>query len=177
MRVSFEKTQFIKSDVEFLFFVVSEDLRKVIINYEIPKILRTLHSFLGLSNCYRRFIKDYALIVKLHDTSTRKNRTIDNNAKKNIEIILDDEALGAFRQIKYILVFDMLSIFFLGKIHNRIKTNFPAVKLVHTQRLMTDIFNRVDQKEVLHTEHNRAHRSLKENIMQVLGEYYFPNKR
>lgn len=65
----------------------------------------------------------------------------------------------------------------LGKIQRRITTEFPGIKFVHTKTLVTDILNEDDQKEILYTEHNRAHRSLKENMVQVLRDYYFPNMR
>lgn len=111
MRVSAEKSKFFRQEVEFLGFVVSEKGIKTcpnkvndIVNFQAPKSLRALRSFLGLSGYYRRFIKDYAAIVKPLTTLLRgENGHIGANQSKKIKIKLNEEALTAFEKIKKIL--------------------------------------------------------------------------
>ena len=111
MRVSLEKSKFLKNSVEFLGFVVSEkgiktcpNKIKDILNYKIPKTLRGLRSFLGLAGYYRRFVKDYARITKPLSRYLRgENGSINSKGSKNIPIDLDEAALKAFSKIKNIL--------------------------------------------------------------------------
>lgn len=65
----------------------------------------------------------------------------------------------------------------LGQIQDKLISMFPSVKFVHTKKMVNDIFNPNDQAEILSTEHNRAHRSARENECQILTDYYFPNIR
>jgi len=53
--------------------------------------------------------------------------------------------------------------------------NFPSVKFRHTENFVIDVFNIDDKLEIANNEHNRAHRSYKENILQILEHYYFPD--
>ena len=65
----------------------------------------------------------------------------------------------------------------LAQIQHLLITSYPSVKFRYTNKFVTDVFNRDDQLEILHNEHNRAHRSVKENLNQILEDYYFPNMR
>lgn len=56
----------------------SKDKVKDIVDYEVPKTLRALRSFLGLSSYYRRFIKDYAFTLS-HKYLRGENGTIGTN--------------------------------------------------------------------------------------------------
>ena len=111
MTLSPEKSKFFKTQVEFLGFLVSEaDITTCtgkahdIINYETPQSLRALRSFLGFSGYYRRFIKDYASIVKPLTVYLRgENGHVGARDSKNIKIDLNPEALQAFDRIKKIL--------------------------------------------------------------------------
>lgn len=111
MRVSSEKSKFFRKEVEFLGFVVSAqgiktcpDKVKDIIDYETPKTLRSLRSFLGLSGYYRRFIKDYAQIAKPLTKFLRgENGNVSSRKSKNIPVHFDEDAINAFKRIKSIL--------------------------------------------------------------------------
>uniref|UniRef100_W8C8G1 RNA-directed DNA polymerase n=1 Tax=Ceratitis capitata TaxID=7213 RepID=W8C8G1_CERCA len=111
MRVSEEKSKFFKEEVEFLGFTVSsKGIRtspskvEAILNYQEPKSLRSLRSFLGLSGYYRRFIKDYAHISKHLTKYLRgENGHVNSRHSKKINISLDEEAIAAFNKLKSIL--------------------------------------------------------------------------
>jgi len=68
--VNLEKCEFLKDDMEFLGHVISKEGIKVdeqkvrtIKEWKEPKDVKELRSFLGLTNYYRKFIKDYAKIA------------------------------------------------------------------------------------------------------------------
>uniref|UniRef100_W8BY62 RNA-directed DNA polymerase n=1 Tax=Ceratitis capitata TaxID=7213 RepID=W8BY62_CERCA len=111
MRVSLQKSKFFKKEVEFLGFVVSakgistcRDKIKAIANYQEPKSLRALRSFLGLSGYYRRFIKDYAHISKPLTKYLRgENGHVKSKHSKHISISFDNDAKQAFQKLKNIL--------------------------------------------------------------------------
>lgn len=62
----------------------------------------------------------------------------------------------------------------LASIQNDINKLFPAVKFVHSDRIVIDIENEDDQSEIMLNEHNRAHRNAQENYNQILECYFFP---
>lgn len=71
MRVSNEKSHFFNVEIEFLGHIIKHnkitvDPEKIatIRDYEKPRTLKQLRSFLGLAGYYRKFIKDYAKITK-----------------------------------------------------------------------------------------------------------------
>lgn len=62
----------------------------------------------------------------------------------------------------------------LGEIQNPIKKYFPGVKFIFSKLFVIDLTDKNDQLEVATNEHNRAHRNLKENVKQILLQYFFP---
>ncbi len=71
LKLSLEKCKFFQTSVKYLGHIVSEncveaDPQKIeaIKTWPSPKNLKELRSFLGFSGYYRRFIKDYAKVVK-----------------------------------------------------------------------------------------------------------------
>ncbi len=71
LKLSPEKCRFFQTSVKYLGHIVSKhgvetDPEKIeaIKTWPCPKNLKELRSFLGFSGYYRRFIKDYAQIVK-----------------------------------------------------------------------------------------------------------------
>lgn len=111
MKISNEKSHFYKSEIEFLGHIIKHnkitvDPEKVatIRNYEIPKTLKQLRSFLGLSGYYRRFIKDYAKITKPHTIHLKsENGLVKANQSNKVPIVLDKAASDAFNKIKILL--------------------------------------------------------------------------
>lgn len=108
MRISSEKSYFFWDKIEFLGHIVSQnritvDPRKIetIENYCIPKTLRELRGFLGLSGYYRRFVKNYADVVKpLTIHLAGENGRISKKISSKTKIELDECAHKAFNEIK-----------------------------------------------------------------------------
>lgn len=112
-RIQPDKSEFIKTEVEFLGFIVSENGLKpnpkkveAIQKYPEPTNLKELRMFLGLSGYYRRFIKDYAKLAKPLTNLLRGedgHRQISKNQSKNTPVTLEYEAKEAFQTLKDIL--------------------------------------------------------------------------
>jgi len=47
---------------------------KAVLNWPVPKLVKDIQRFLGLANYYRRFIKEFAKIVRLLHELTRKEQ-------------------------------------------------------------------------------------------------------
>lgn len=111
MKISDEKSHFFKKEIEFLGHIIkhnkiSVDPEKIatIRDYEIPRTLKQLRSFLGLAGYYRKFIKDYAKITKPLTIHLRgENGLVKANRSSKIEINLDQAAIDAFGRIKILL--------------------------------------------------------------------------
>lgn len=112
MKIQSDKCEFMKTDIEFLGFVVSKDGIKTnpqkvqaIANMAVPKTLKDLRSFLGMSGYYRRFIQDYAKIAKPLTSLLRGvDGRVSKNQSKNKIVHLDSKALNAFNNLKNCLV-------------------------------------------------------------------------
>jgi len=71
MKISIEKSKFFKLETTFLGYIVSHNVIKTdpkkistFLKYPIPKNIRKLRSFLGLTGYYRKFVQNYAKIPK-----------------------------------------------------------------------------------------------------------------
>ncbi|RHW30408.1 hypothetical protein D1B31_23760 [Neobacillus notoginsengisoli] len=80
-----EKCYFDKTKVEFLGMIVSregvrmdESKVKAILEWPVPRTVKHVRSFLGLANFYRRFIDNYAKVVKPLTDLTRKEVSMPN---------------------------------------------------------------------------------------------------
>lgn len=111
IKVQLDKCEFLKKEVEFLGFIISDSGIKTnpkrveaIEKFPLPLTLKDLRSFLGLCNFYRRFIRDYAKISKpltiyLRGEAGRASKYVSNK----MAIDLDQEAVEAFNKLKRIL--------------------------------------------------------------------------
>jgi len=112
MKISLEKSQFYKKEVEFLGYIVGHQVIKTdpkkiqaIQEYPVPTTLRQLRSFLGMAGYYRKFIKNYAFITKpLTIYLSGENGRVSQNKSKNTEIFLNSDAIEAFDKVKALLV-------------------------------------------------------------------------
>ncbi|MBW0574939.1 hypothetical protein O181_114654 [Austropuccinia psidii MF-1] len=91
------KCKFHASIVEYLGYSVSSDGLKIdsskvkqILNWPQPKNIKALQSFLGFSNFYQRFIKNYS----------KKITAITSLLKKDSPFIFNEEALSQFQILK-----------------------------------------------------------------------------
>ncbi|MBN2235990.1 MAG: hypothetical protein JW729_00435, partial [Bacteroidales bacterium] len=108
MKISSDKCKFFENEVEFLGHIVlngkiSVDPKKIetIKNFVIPKTVKQLRSFLGLSGYYRKFIRGYAEIVKPLTIQLKgDNARVNAKHSKNVKIDLDDSAKNAFDKIR-----------------------------------------------------------------------------
>lgn len=97
LKLNLAKCSFIKREIEFLGYLVSDGgitinkrHTKAISDFEYPKNLKQLQGFLGLTNYFRRFIKDYAPKAKpLHELT-----------KKDIAFVFGEGQKQAFDLLK-----------------------------------------------------------------------------
>lgn len=120
MKVQLEKCKFLQSEVEFLGFIISKsgikanpDKVKTIANFPLPRNIKELRSFLGMSGFYRRFIKDYAKLAKpLTSLLREEDGHVSKNFSKTKQIVLSDEQKDAFHKIKNSLTSDEVLLSF-----------------------------------------------------------------
>lgn len=112
LKVQLDKCDFLKTEVEFLGFIVSNkgiktnpERVKSIRDFPVPKTLRDLRSFLGLSNFYRRFVRDYAKLAKPLTVLLRGEKgRISKHSSKNIKLNLDEMTINSFNKLKNALM-------------------------------------------------------------------------
>lgn len=110
MKISEEKSHFFKTTIEYLGHVITHkkitvDPAKIatIRDYEVPKTLKQLRSFLGLTSYYRKFLKDYAKISKPLTIHLRDHGQVKANQSSKVKIELDEAALAAMQKVKLLL--------------------------------------------------------------------------
>jgi hypothetical protein len=112
MKVQLDKTEFLRNEVEFLGFIVSDEgiksnpkKVKFINDLPPPKNLKELRSFLVMTNYYRRFIPHYAKIAKPLTCLLRgEGGRVSKTRSRNIPVKLNEEANSAFLDLKNCLV-------------------------------------------------------------------------
>lgn len=118
LRVNLEKTKFMRTEVEFLgYLITSEGIKpdetkvEAITYLPPPQTLKDLKSFLGMTSYYRKFIRDYAKIAKPLTNLTRgENSQVKANQSRKVRVNLDERALAAFTGLKDLLVsYDVLA--------------------------------------------------------------------
>jgi hypothetical protein len=97
MKIKPEKTEFHKTEVKFLGYIVSReglkmDKKKVeaMTSWPKPNSVKEVQSFLGFANFYRQFIKDYSKVAALLTNLTKKDQVFEWTA----------EAEEAFQELK-----------------------------------------------------------------------------
>lgn len=112
MKIQLDKCEFLKNEVEFLGFIISADgiktnKKKVqaIVDFPLPKTLKEVRSFIGMSGYYRRFVMDYAQLAKPLTSLLRgEDGRVSKYASKNREVSLNEKAIEAFNKIKSTLI-------------------------------------------------------------------------
>lgn len=108
MRVSVEKSEFFRSSVEYLGFIVSRegirtcpDKIEAIINFPEPETLFSVRSFLGLASYYRRFVNGFAVIAKpLSEILKGENGSVSASKSKGVKVRLNVEQLNSFHKLR-----------------------------------------------------------------------------
>lgn len=97
MRIKPEKTEFHKTEIKFLGYVVSREGLKMekgkieaVTSWPKPTTVKEVQSFLGFANFYRQFIQDYSKITAPLTQMTRKDQGYEWTA----------EAEAAFQELK-----------------------------------------------------------------------------
>ncbi len=112
MKISLEKSKFFKLETAFLGYMVSYNVIKTdpekistISNYPIPRNIRQLRSFLGLTGYYRKFVRNYAKIAKpLTKYLGGENGKVSKRMSTKISIQFDESAVQAFNELKENLI-------------------------------------------------------------------------
>ncbi|CAL1672464.1 unnamed protein product [Lasius platythorax] len=98
LELNIAKCLFLKKEIEFLGYLISAkkiSLNKrhtqAILDFAYPVNIKQLQGFLGLTNYFRRFIKDYAL----------KTRPLHNLTKKSVDFNFDDQCKQSFDSLKF----------------------------------------------------------------------------
>ena len=106
LKVSLNKSEFLKKETEFLGHIVTnEGIRpnpnkiEAIKKQPIPKTVKEIQSFLGMSGYYRKFIPNYSKIAKPLTIRLKKDAVINVNDKDYRE---------SFEKLKNILMSDMI---------------------------------------------------------------------
>jgi hypothetical protein len=80
MKIKPKKTEFYKTEVKFLGYIVSReglkmDKKKVkaMTSWLKPNLVKEVQSFLGFANFYRQFIKDYSKVAAPLTNLTKKD--------------------------------------------------------------------------------------------------------
>lgn len=108
MKISSEKSHFFSNTIEFLGHIIKNgritvdpEKTSAMQNYPVPKTLKELRSFLGLTGYYRRFIRDYAKLAKPLTMHLRgENGQVKKNQSAKIMLTLDQAAIDSFELIK-----------------------------------------------------------------------------
>lgn len=95
--LNFRKCQFLRKEIEFLGYVISADgitlsprHTDAVKNFKQPKNAHEVQRFLGLTNYFRKFIKDYA--IKAHP--------LQNLLKKTVNFDFNDRCKESFSILK-----------------------------------------------------------------------------
>lgn len=106
LKIQLDKCEFMKRETEFLGHVITQegikaDPEKItkILNWKLPENPKEIKQFLGLCGYYRRFIKDYAKIVKPMTKFLKKDEKVDKN---------DESFKAAFIELKNIISSDQI---------------------------------------------------------------------
>ena len=123
-------------------------------------------------NCYRNQII-------IEEAQHNKKKTFVLFKKKVRHVIQFSDQSDLFERILEVVNPSVVNAIYcdlpvLVQIQDKLIRQFPGTKFWYTKLFVIDIFDPNDQKEIIITEHNRAHRSVQENVKQVSEDYYFP---
>lgn len=97
LELNLEKCTFLRKEIEYLGYLITakgitmcKRHIQAILDFPQPKNVKEMHSFLGLTNYFRRFIKDYVF----------KIRVLQALVKKDVKFVFDEECVRSFKQLE-----------------------------------------------------------------------------
>lgn len=97
LEFNWKKCQFMKKEICYLGYIIregeispSKEKVAAVANFQVPKNIKTLQSFLGLTGYFRKFVKNYSLIA----------RPLTDLLKKGVEFKFDLHCEKAFEELK-----------------------------------------------------------------------------
>lgn len=97
LELNLAKCTFLRKEIEYLGYLISEEgismcKRHVqaILEFPQPRNVKEIRSFLGLTNYFRKFVKDYSI----------KTRSLQALVKKDKEFIFNESCIKEFEQLK-----------------------------------------------------------------------------
>lgn len=123
-------------------------------------------------NCFRNQI----ILEEAEFPATQNFILFGNKTRHVVQFSSKDEILSKIQDFVNTGVVNAIhcELPILAHIQNDLIRIFPATKFRYCNKFVVDIFNKGEQKEIVATEHNRAHRAAQENVKQILLDYYFP---
>lgn len=123
-------------------------------------------------NCYNNQI-----IIEESEFPSLRTFILFRNKRRHMVSFSDIDTL--FDQIKDIIKENVVNAIHcelpvLARIQNRLVETFPSTRFWHAPKLVIDVSNADEQKEIVITEHLRAHRGAQNVTETVLRDYYFP---
>jgi len=101
LKVNWEKCEFLQQSIVFLGHRVEkgtispgEDKIRAVKNFSLPKNVKAIQAFLGLTGFFRKFIKNYAIIA----------RPLTDLLKKDVEFNMGQIEIEAFQKLKQLLI-------------------------------------------------------------------------
>lgn len=147
-----------------------------------PSDLATVHSELSLTytiestdkpvNCYRNQI-----IIDEGMVDSRNIKIMFGQKTRHIIYFTDRENLigkvcdAVNKDVVNAIKCDLPTLAF---IQNKLVETFPSTKFWHSNKLVIDVHDENEQREIIVAEHGRAHRAVQENVKQILQDYFFP---
>lgn len=145
---------------------------------QIQSDLATLHSEVSLTytieatdkplNCFRNQIV-------LEEANSNRKQNFILFTEKTRHIIQFTNKQNLLNEIKLVVNPTVVNAIYcdlptLASIQHELVECFPSTRFRHCKSMVTDIFNKDEQREIVIAEHNRAHRAAQENIKQIMCE-------
>lgn len=142
----------------------------------------TIHSEISLSNVVRRTetplncYKNQIVIEESDEVSTKTFILFKNRRRTVIRFSSLDSVFDIVKDVVNRAVVNAIhcDLEVLANIQHRLIDLFPSTKFWHAPKFVIDITNKDEQKEIICTEHCRAHRGAQNVVETVLRDYYFP---
>uniref|UniRef100_A0A0A1WWW7 RNA-directed DNA polymerase n=1 Tax=Zeugodacus cucurbitae TaxID=28588 RepID=A0A0A1WWW7_ZEUCU len=120
---------------------------------------------------WKAFIDEHN--AKIHYKPGKENSVADALSRQNINA-LESELKSDAATVHSELSLTYTALPALASIQHELVRCFPSTKFWYCKNMVSDITNKDEQREIVTTEHNRAHRAAQENVKHILCDYYFP---